>query len=80
MQAARGPALGNEISHLRFDNRIAAGLQGFYLRQAEINADDVVALMCQAGCADSPYIAKPEDANSRLTHAIYLFPFSAPKK
>jgi hypothetical protein len=80
MQAALGPTPGNEISYLRFDNRIAAGLHGFYLRQAEINADYVVALMCEAGSSDSPHIAKPEHANSRLIHAIYLSPVPGTQK
>ena len=73
MQPPSGPALGNQISDLRFDNRIAAGLHGFYLRQAEINANYVVPFVREAGCGDRPYIAKSEDAN-RLTHAILFFP------
>ena len=80
MQAAPGSALGNEISYLRFDNRIAAGLHGFYLRQAEINANYVVSLVCQAGRSDSPHIAKPEDAYRRLIHAICLSPVPGTQK
>jgi hypothetical protein len=79
MQSAPGPALGNEISHPRFDNRTAAGLHGFYLRQTEINADYVVPLMREAGCGDSTHIAQPEHAY-RLSHAMCLFPFPGLKE
>jgi hypothetical protein len=75
VQSPRGMALGAKLSHLWLDHGASASLHGFDLGGTEVDSDDVMPFVSQAGCRDSADITKSEYAN-RCAHADTLFSFS----
>jgi hypothetical protein len=69
VQVASFMALGNQLAHPRLDNGTASTFDGLDLGRIQINAEHLVALVCQADGRHRSYITQPENADG--SHSIF---------